>query len=493
MKKAALLFLAAGILLTAPCATRAAAPSYLPVQGVLTDAEGDPVSGATSFTFSIYDNEAGGEALWTETLSALVEEGVFTVYLGEVESIDMAMFRDYSDLWLGVQVAGDEEMPRVYLGSTPFSGYAEYCGNVPGHAHSYADITGTVPDTALPAATAVGPQSCEGTDVVVGIDISGALVCAGGGGNEYLAGSGLALTGNTFSVDPTAVQSRVTGACMAGSSIRAINEAGTVACEPDDDLLAALGCGADEIARWTGAVWACTDTWIRGSGEGGYLSKFTDTHAIADSVAFEVDGKIGIGTTDPQATLDVRGSIRAGNDTGDCTAEKAGTIRWTGTTFEGCDGTDWRELGTFGGGGTSYSVLTAEMSGGAVLPVGTIPAVAGRRVHIVKLGICGDSDATSGPNVFTAAGAGLSFTWECGQSTRGSTHILAPTPNLGGNARGFSYADVNYLGNIGEPVDVTWTYHADWDGNLCQTTDSEGNSYSDVAGTVRPWVLYEYQ
>ena len=210
MKKTALLCLAASILLTVPCATRAAAPSYLPVQGFLTDADGTPINGATSFTFSIYDNEAGGEPLWTETLSSLVEEGVFTVYLGEVESIDMAMFRDYSDLWLGVQVAGDDEMPRVYLGSTPFSGYAEYCGNVPVHAHSYTDI-------------------------------------------------------------------------------------------------------------------------------------------------------------------------------------------------------------------------------------------------------------------------------------------LSPTPDMGGNARGFSYADVNYLGNVNEAVTVNWTFHNDWDGRFCQDTDTEGNTYLDTGGTVRPWVLYEYQ
>ena len=492
MKNTALFFLAASILLTVPWLTRAAAPSYLPVQGFITDADGSPVNGATSFTFSIYDNEAGGEPLWTETLSSLVEEGVFTVYLGEVESIDMVMFRDYSDLWLGVQVAGDDEMPLVYLGSTPFSGYAEYCGNVPDHAHPYTDITGTLPDTALPGSVAMGPQSCEGTDKVVGIDMSGALVCAADAGTEYLAGSGLALTGSTFSVDTTAIQSRVTGSCLEGRSIRVINEAGTVACEPDDDLLATLTCDPDQIAVWTGAVWTCRDQGIQGGGDAGYLSKFTDAKVIANSIAFEVAGRIGIGTTDPQATLHVNGSIKVGDDTEACTPEKAGSIRWTGDTFEGCDGTDWRELGTFGGG-SAYSVLTAEMSGGAVQPVGTIPGVAGKRIHIVKLGICGDSDVSSGPNVFTSNGAGLNFTWECGQSTRGSTHILAPTPNMGGSARGFSYADVNYLGNVDQAVTVTWTYHQDWDGRFCQATDTEGNPYTDGGATVRPWVLYEYQ
>ncbi|MGR9117077.1 MAG: hypothetical protein ACU85E_15050 [Gammaproteobacteria bacterium] len=52
----------------------------------------------------------------------------------------------------------------------------------------------------------------------------------------------------------------------------------------------------------------------------------------------------GIGTDNPQATLDVNGGVKVGNDPGECTAEKAGTIRWTGKAFEGCDGTAWVTL-----------------------------------------------------------------------------------------------------------------------------------------------------
>lgn len=52
----------------------------------------------------------------------------------------------------------------------------------------------------------------------------------------------------------------------------------------------------------------------------------------------------GINTTDPQATLDVNGGIKIGNDTAPCTAQKAGTIRFTETVFEGCDGKAWVSL-----------------------------------------------------------------------------------------------------------------------------------------------------
>jgi len=54
----------------------------------------------------------------------------------------------------------------------------------------------------------------------------------------------------------------------------------------------------------------------------------------------------GLGTTDPQATLDVNGGVKIGNDTAPCTAQKAGTLRFTGQGFEGCNGKSWVSLQT---------------------------------------------------------------------------------------------------------------------------------------------------
>jgi hypothetical protein len=51
---------------------------------------------------------------------------------------------------------------------------------------------------------------------------------------QYIAGTGLTLTGQQFSIDTTAVQARVSGVCPAGSSIRSIDAAGQVVCETDD-------------------------------------------------------------------------------------------------------------------------------------------------------------------------------------------------------------------------------------------------------------------
>lgn len=55
-----------------------------------------------------------------------------------------------------------------------------------------------------------------------------------GGGASYEAGQGLILDGSTFRVNTALVQSRVTGSCDAGSSVRAIDADGNVECETDD-------------------------------------------------------------------------------------------------------------------------------------------------------------------------------------------------------------------------------------------------------------------
>jgi hypothetical protein len=63
---------------------------------------------------------------------------------------------------------------------------------------------------------------------VTAVNADGSVVCTGTGA-LYAAGTGLALVGTTFSVDPSTVQRRVTGTCASGA-IASIGADGSVTC-----------------------------------------------------------------------------------------------------------------------------------------------------------------------------------------------------------------------------------------------------------------------
>ncbi len=152
------------------CAIPASARSsdYIPVQGVLSDSAGRPLTAQVAVRFALYPAASGGAALWSETQQVLPDQGVFTAYLGQVQPLDLGLFRDNGDLWLGVTVGSDPEMPRVPLGSAPYSGFAKYCGVAPAHTHGMND---------LPPGLLVGAKACPAGKVMTGVGAAGELVC----------------------------------------------------------------------------------------------------------------------------------------------------------------------------------------------------------------------------------------------------------------------------------------------------------------------------
>lgn len=120
------------VLVLSAGAAVAQVPLLMNYQGVLTDAEGSAVpEGSYSVSFSLYQVDEGGSAIWTETQSVEVNKGIFSVMLGAVNPLDLPFDTTY---WLGIAVDGEAElMPRVLLTSTPYSfqalsvkGYANF-------------------------------------------------------------------------------------------------------------------------------------------------------------------------------------------------------------------------------------------------------------------------------------------------------------------------------------------------------------------------------
>lgn len=100
-----------------------AVPTTMNYQGLLEDESG-PASGTKSMIFSLYDTEAGGTALWTETQSVDVgDNGLFSVTLGEVTPIDGLDFTETYYLEVGVE--GETMTPREALSSVGYAKMAD--------------------------------------------------------------------------------------------------------------------------------------------------------------------------------------------------------------------------------------------------------------------------------------------------------------------------------------------------------------------------------
>jgi len=97
----------------------AAPPQTLNYQGYLTNTAGTPLSGTYSMVFGLYNAASGGTALWTETQSVTVANGLYNVILGSVTPIALAFDVQY---YLGIKIGADTEMtPRGTLTSSPYA------------------------------------------------------------------------------------------------------------------------------------------------------------------------------------------------------------------------------------------------------------------------------------------------------------------------------------------------------------------------------------
>ncbi len=77
--------------------------------------------------FSIYNVDTGGTALWSEQQAVTVNNGIYSVVLGQVNAINLLFDVPY---FLGVRIGSDSEMtPRQPLTSVGYSMTSDYADN----------------------------------------------------------------------------------------------------------------------------------------------------------------------------------------------------------------------------------------------------------------------------------------------------------------------------------------------------------------------------
>ncbi|MBN93637.1 MAG: hypothetical protein CL928_06105 [Deltaproteobacteria bacterium] len=101
-------------------ATALATPTRLSQQGRVLDGAGGPLSGSHTLVFTLYDEETGGNVLWTETHQLNLDEGYYSVTLGTLSTLDDLLF-DGGAQWLQLTLNGDDLSPRQEVISVPYA------------------------------------------------------------------------------------------------------------------------------------------------------------------------------------------------------------------------------------------------------------------------------------------------------------------------------------------------------------------------------------
>ncbi|MEM9190238.1 MAG: hypothetical protein AAGF12_13725 [Myxococcota bacterium] len=302
-----------GLMLAASVAQ--AQSGTIPVQGVLEDQAGAAVNGNLMVRFTIYQDPAGTVSLWSEEQGVGFTEGQFTAYLGEVETLDLQLFQENPQTYLGIAFDGDVEMPLIELGNVPYAAYAAFSGDA-------ASVGGIAPADLNP----LGGLSCMEGQV------------AAWDGTGWTCGAGSPLGGLSCNMGQVAQWSGTGWTCAdLATSFTALSDV-----PPGLSALGGLSCANGQTAEWQGGTWTCgtgasysgnapisvvgntisltpiDDSDISG-GAGINPLKILGTAATLtgdqsfDTGTLYIDAaanEVGIGTTAPQARLDVRGGIQ---------------------------------------------------------------------------------------------------------------------------------------------------------------------------------------
>ena len=132
-------------------------PRVVSYSGKAVDAQGKPVEGTAGISLAIYKDQYQGAPLWMETQNVRADaEGNYKVQLGATkpDGLPQDLFSSGEARWLGVEVNGGAEQPRVLLMSVPYAlaaADAQTLGGLPPSAFLHAAQAGAAAGAAASA------------------------------------------------------------------------------------------------------------------------------------------------------------------------------------------------------------------------------------------------------------------------------------------------------------------------------------------------------
>lgn len=290
-------------------------PRRINFQGYLEDSNG-PLNGTQVMKFSIWDSQTGGSKKWpgsgTENQAVEVNNGVFNVYIGKSIPIPYDIF-DGSMLYIQMQIGSDtfNRIPIASVGYSFSSKNADNAEKLGGYsASSYVKKPVTSSDIANGAVT---------NEKMANNAVTSSKIATGAVGNSDLASN--AVTSD-----------KIQNGEVKTNDIA--NQAVTYS------KISPSGSSSGQVLTSTGSSvqWQTPPVGITGGGSTNYIPKFTGSTSIGNSIIYEYNSKIGIGTTSPQKKFHVQGDIRfsglsgsgtrlvVANNLGDLSTQQ---FRWT--------------------------------------------------------------------------------------------------------------------------------------------------------------------
>jgi len=272
-------------------AAAAQVPQLVNFSGVLTDVNGKPLSGPVGVTFSLYQEQQGGSPLWLETQNVPAgKNGSYTAALGAASSqgLPANLFSTGEARWLGVQVQGQAEQPRVLLMSVPYALKAldaETLGGRPASAFlaatgasgpsPAANVTGSGTKNFIPRWTGtsqIGNSNIfESVSNDVGIATSTPAAKLDVNGTTDIRNTltlfpsgapALKVSGTTFAINNAGKVTFISGQTFPGTGTITGVTAGSGLTGGGNSGKVTLGlintCSNGQILKWNGTKWVCS-------------------------------------------------------------------------------------------------------------------------------------------------------------------------------------------------------------------------------------------
>jgi hypothetical protein len=189
---------------------------------------------------------------------------------------------------------------------------------------------------------------------------------------------------------------------------------------------------------------------------GDYLHITSNGGTSGNILTVANSGSVGIGTTSPQAALDVNGAARVGSTAASCSSTNAGAVQYTSGTLEACNGTSWIPIDS-----GMHFISTQTASSSASLQFTNLPTT----YNTLFLNCAGLQPSINPATILFQVGEGSGPTWETSPSytslayvtnSGGGGGVVATTtaPDLTNSTGGvfaapYSTSSMLYLYNVG--------------------------------------------